>query len=74
MVDVQLLNDTLVALAVLVGMAIAFSFTIVAVAAIVKRGQARNIGTGGTGGTGGTRHEIPPRAPDSDDARRLVLR
>jgi len=71
MVDVQLLNDTLVALAVLVGVAIAFSFAIVAVAAIVKRGQARNIGTGGTGGT---RHEIPPRAPDSDDARRLVLR
>jgi len=71
MVDVQLLNDTLVALAVLVGAAIAFSFAIVAVAAITKRSQARNVRSGGTGGT---RHEIPPRAPDTDDARRLVLR
>lgn len=72
MVDMQLLNNVLVALAVLVGAAIALSAAIVAVAAISQRGHARH---GGTSGPGGSGHDLPRHpAPETDEARRLVLR
>jgi hypothetical protein len=66
MVDMQLLNSTLVALAVLTGVAIALSAAIVAVAAIIRRGYAR------TGGS--QRGLLQHPAAGTRDARRLVLR
>lgn len=72
MLDMNLVNGALIALAVLVGTAIALSVAIVAVAAVTQRGQARR---GGTGGAGGTEHDVPRHpAPDTEDARSLVLR
>jgi hypothetical protein len=83
MVDMQLLNSALLALAILVGAAITLSITIVAVAGLTQRGQARHGGAGGTGrgdrtgGTspgGGTGRALPGHpAPETDDARTLVL-
>lgn len=72
MIDMQLLNSALMAVAVLLGAAITLSIAIAAVSAITRRGQARHGGTGGTGGTGPVRQPHP--APETDDARRLVLR
>jgi hypothetical protein len=69
MIDMQLLNNALVALAVLVGAAITLSIAIVAVAAITNRVRS--------GGTGGTRRDLPRHpapATGSGDDRRLVLR
>jgi hypothetical protein len=68
MVDMQLLNGTLLALAIIVGAAIALSITIVAVAGLTRRGQARHSGTGGSG-RGLPQHP----APETDHARTLVL-
>jgi hypothetical protein len=83
MVDMQLLNGALLALAILVGAAITLSITIVAVASLTQRGQARHGGaggtgpgggTGGTGPGGGTGRELPQHpAPETDHARTLVL-
>jgi len=71
MIDMQLLNNALVALAVLVGAAITLSIAIVAVAAITERTKARR----GAGGAGGSRTAIPQHpAPKTGDARQLVLR
>jgi hypothetical protein len=66
MVDMQLLNSTLVALAVVTGVAIALSAAIVAVAAIVRRGYAR------TGGS--QRGLLQHPVAGTRDTRRLVLR
>jgi hypothetical protein len=66
MIDMQLLDGVLVALAVLVGAAIALSVTILLAASVAKRGQAPR---------GGIRRDLPPAPqPDTDDARTLVLR
>jgi hypothetical protein len=66
MIDMQLLGSALVALAILVGAAVALSAAMVAAAAITHRGQTPR---------GGTRRDLPPQpVPDDDDARQLVLR
>jgi hypothetical protein len=56
MVDMQLLNGVLVALAVLVGAAITLSIAIMAAAAVTQRGHAR---PGGPGGPGEASRELP---------------
>jgi ABC-type nickel/cobalt efflux system permease component RcnA len=69
MVDMQLLNGVLVALAVLVGAAITLSIVILAAAAVTQRGHAR------PGGPGGASGELPRHsAAETDEARRLVSR
>jgi hypothetical protein len=74
MVDMQLLNGALLALAILVGVAITLSLTIVAVAGLTQRGQARPGGTGGTGPGCRTGRELSRQpAPETDQARTLVL-
>jgi hypothetical protein len=71
MIDMQLLNNTLMALAVLVGAAITFSVAIVAIAAIAERRRVRH---GGAGGSGGPGIDLPRRpAPEIEDVRTLVL-
>jgi hypothetical protein len=66
MIDMQLLTGVLVALAGLVGIAIALSVAILAAARVTKPGQAPH---------GGIRHDLPPHPqPDADGARTLVLR
>ncbi len=66
MIDMQLLNNALMALAILVGVATALSVAMVAAATITQRGSAPR---------GGTRREPPPQpTPDNDNARELVLR
>jgi hypothetical protein len=73
MIDMQLLNSALMALAVLVGAAITLSAAIVAVAGITGRRRARYGGSGGSGGSGGTGIGLSPRpARDVEDARVLV--
>ncbi len=63
-IDMQLLGGVLVALAVLVGAAIALSVAMLAAASVAKRGQAPR---------GGIRRDLPPAPqPDIDDARTLV--
>jgi hypothetical protein len=70
MIDSQILIGVLVALAGLVGTAVALSVAMLA-AARIKPGQ----GSHGQGPHGGIRRELPPQpAPDTDDARTLVLR
>jgi hypothetical protein len=75
MVDTQLLNGTLLALAIIVGAAIALSITIVAVAGLTQRSKTRHAGTGQGGGpAGGTRRDLPPHpAPETGHDRTLVL-
>jgi len=76
MISIQLLDDALVAVALLVGVAFALSLTILAVAYVTKRGQAS---------PAGIRHDLPPHGgtgrdlpaqpqPGTDHARELVLR
>jgi hypothetical protein len=66
MIDMQLLNDVLLALAVLVGAAIVLSVAMLAAASVAKPGQAPN---------GGIRDDLPePPPPNTDGARELVLR
>lgn len=77
MIDMQLLNDALLALLVVVGAAIALSLAMVAAATISRPGQTPR---------GGTGRELPRRpvpdddylprvlVPDDDRARELVLR
>jgi hypothetical protein len=70
MIDMQLLNSALMALAILVGAAIALSAAM-AVAAIISRRPRR---APGQPPHGGTRRDLPQHpAPDQDDARELVL-
>lgn len=65
MIDMQLLTGVLVALAGLVGIAIALSVAILAAALLAKPGQAPH---------GGIRHDLPPQPhPHTDDARTPVL-
>jgi hypothetical protein len=74
MVDTQLLNGALLALAIIVGAATALSITIVAVADLTLRGKARRAGSGGTSPDGGTRRDLPPHpAPETGRDRTLVL-
>jgi len=71
MVDTQLLNGTLLALAIIFGAAIALSITIVAVASLTQRGKTRHAGIGPAGGT---RRDLPPHpAPETGHDRTLVL-
>jgi hypothetical protein len=66
MIDTQLLDGILVALAVLVGAAIALSLAIFAVSSVTRPGQTPR---------GGIRRDLPQHPqPDTDDARELVLR
>ena len=66
MIDTQLLDGMLLALAIMVGAAIALSVAMVAAAAAARRGQTPR---------GGTRRELPRQPmPDDDNARELVLR
>jgi len=77
MVDTQLLNGTLLALAIIVGAAITLSITIMAIAGLTQRGKTRHAGAGpaaGTGPAGGTPHDLPPHpAPETGHDRTLVL-
>ena len=77
MIDMQLLNGTLLALLIVIGAAIALSLAMVAAASFGRPGQTPR---------GGTRRELPRRpapdddypprvpVPDDDRARELVLR
>jgi hypothetical protein len=66
MIDTQLLNGVLLALAVLASAAIALSVVIAAAASATKRGQAPH---------GGIRRDLPqPTQPDPDHARTLAPR
>jgi hypothetical protein len=69
MISMQFLDGVLVALAALIGIAIALSVAILASGSVSKPGQAPH---------GGIRRNVPdlPRdpQPDTDDARELVLR
>ena len=67
MIDMQLLGGILVALAALVGVAIALSLVMLAAGSVTKPGPAPH---------GGIRRDLPePQHPlsDTDDARVLVL-
>jgi len=66
MIDVQLIDGVLVALAILVGVAIVLSIAMLAAASVSRPGSAPH---------GGTRRDLP-RQPhsDSDEGRILVLR
>jgi hypothetical protein len=66
MIDLQLLGGVLVALAALVGIAIALSVVMLAAGSVSKPGPAPH---------GGIRPELPQHPQsDTDDARVLVLR
>ena len=66
MINMQLLDGVLLALAVLVGAAIALSVVMLAVGSASKPGPAPQ---------GGIRPDLPPQPQsDTDDARVLVLR
>jgi len=66
MIDMHLLTGVLLALAVLVGAAIALSVTMLAAAAVARHGQAPH---------GGTPRGLPQHPqPDTDSARVLVRR
>ena len=72
MLDMQLLNDALVTVAVLIGVAITLAVAIMAVARVSKPGQSRP----GQAPPGGIRRDLPSQPqPDADvdDARELVL-
>lgn len=61
MINMQLLDGVLIALAVLVGIAIALSLTMMAAASVAKPGQAP---------PGGIKRDLPQQPqPDTDDAR-----
>ena len=65
MIDLQLLGGILVALAALVGIAIALSLVMLAAGSVSKPGPAPH---------GGIRPDLPQQPQsDSDDARVLVL-
>ena len=71
MIDIQLLNDVFLAVAVLVGAAILFAVAMVAAATVSKPAH----GPYGQGPHGGIRRDpVPQPEPDTDDARQLVLR
>jgi hypothetical protein len=64
MIDMQLLDGALLALAVLVGAAMVLSLTMLAAARVARRSQPPH---------GGIRRDLPQHPqPDSDDARELV--
>jgi hypothetical protein len=61
MINMQLLDGALIALAVLVGLAIALSLTMLAAGSVAKPGQAPH---------GGIKRDLPQQPqPDTDDAR-----
>jgi ABC-type thiamine transport system ATPase subunit len=67
-IDMQTLNDTIIALITTVGIAVALSLAIVAAGALTRRGRAHSRTTG---------HAVaaPAQHPvQTDDARELVLR
>ncbi len=77
MIDMQLLNDALLALLIVVGAAVALSLAMVAAATLSRPGQTPRGGTGRVM----PRRPVPdddylPRVPvpDDDRARELVLR
>jgi hypothetical protein len=66
MIDMQLLEGALLALAIAVGAATALALAMVAAGAATRRGQTPR---------GGTRRDLPRQpVPDDDNARELVLR
>jgi hypothetical protein len=66
MIDMQLLNGILMALAILVGATTALSLAILAASSVTKPGQTPR---------GGIRRDLPQHPqPDTDDTRVLVLR
>ena len=72
MLDMQLLNDALVTLAVLIGVAITLAVAITVAARVSRHGQSRP----GQTPHGGIRRDLPLQPqPDADvdDARELVL-
>jgi hypothetical protein len=70
MIDMQLLNDVLLAVAVLVGTASLFAVAMMAAATMSKPGR----GPHGRPHGGIRRAPAPRPEPDRDDARPLVLR
>ncbi len=69
-----MIDGILLALALLTGIATAFSVAMLAVASVTRRGQAPHHGTWhDLPPHGGTRHDLPHPQPDTDDARPLVL-
>jgi hypothetical protein len=68
MINMQLVDGVLLALAGLAGAAIVLSLVMLAAASVNRRGQAPH---------GGIRRDVTPQPqpePDADDARVLVLR
>ena len=66
MIDMHILGDVLVAVAVLVGAAIVLSVVMLAARSVTRSGPAPH---------GGIRPELPQQPQsDTDDARELVLR
>ena len=66
MIDIHLLNGVLVALAMLIGTAVALSAVMLLAARVSGPGRAPY---------GGIRRDLPQQPqPDTDDARELVLR
>jgi len=66
MIDIHLLNGVLVALAMLIGTAVALSAVMLLAARVSGPGRAPH---------GGIRRDLPQQPqPDPDDARELVLR
>ena len=66
MIDIHLLNGVLVALAMLIGTAVALSAVMLLAARVSGPGRAPH---------GGIRRDLPQEPqPDPDDARELVLR
>ncbi len=70
-----MIDGTLVALALLIGIATALSVAMLAVASVTRRGQAsHHPALRDLPPYGGTRRDPAPRPqPDTDDARPLVL-
>ena len=72
MLDMQLLNDGLVTVAVLIGVAITLAIAVMTAARVSRTGQSRP----GQAPHGGIRRDLPLQPqPDTDvdDARELVL-
>jgi hypothetical protein len=66
MIDIHILNGVLVALAALIGMAVALSAVMLLAARVSGQGRAPH---------GGIRHDLPQQPqPDPDQVRELVLR
>jgi hypothetical protein len=71
MIDMQFLGGALLALAIVIGAAIALSLAMFAAASFSQPGRT----AGGQTPRGGTRRDLPRQsAPDDDNARELVLR